>query len=25
LRRLKDFVGIFTSLNDTRYQNQQAK
>ena len=25
LRHLKDFVGIFTSLNDTRHQNQQAK
>ena len=25
LRHLKDFAGIFTSLNDTRHQNQQAK
>ena len=25
LRHLKDFVGIFTSLNDTRHQNRQAK
>lgn len=25
LRDLKDFAGIFTSLNDTRHQTQQAK